>query len=92
MDLFFNSLIQSLAIAADPFLLMVIFAGVLWGCAAGALPGVTSVIAIGVMVPFTFGMPPTYAVAFLVAINVGSALATVSLPSLWACLARPQLC
>ena len=30
MDLFFNSLIQSLAIAADPFLLMVIFAGVLW--------------------------------------------------------------
>ena len=71
MDLFFNSLIQSLAIAADPFLLIVIFAGVLWGCAAGALPGVTSVIAIGVMVPFTFGMPPTYAVAFLVAINVG---------------------
>jgi putative tricarboxylic transport membrane protein len=71
MDLFFNSLIQSLAIAADPVLLVVIFAGVLWGCAAGALPGVTSVIAIGVMVPFTFGMPPTYAVAFLVAINVG---------------------
>lgn len=71
MELFLNSLIQSLVIAADPFLLMVIFAGVLWGCTAGALPGVTSVIAIGVMVPFTFGMPPTYAVAFLVAINVG---------------------
>jgi putative tricarboxylic transport membrane protein len=71
MDLFFNSLIQSLSIAADPFIVIGIFAGVLWGCAAGALPGVTSVIAIGVMVPFTYGMPPTFAVAFLVAINVG---------------------
>lgn len=71
MDLFFNSLIQSIAIAADPLILLVIFAGVVWGCAAGALPGVTSVIAIGVMVPFTFGMPPVFAVAFLVAINVG---------------------
>jgi putative tricarboxylic transport membrane protein len=71
MELFFASLIQSVHMAADLTLLLVIFAGVLWGCAAGALPGVTSVIAIGVMVPFTFGMPPIYAVAFLVAINVG---------------------
>lgn len=71
MELFLNSLIQAVAMAADPGILIVIFAGVLWGCAAGALPGVTSVIAIGVMVPFTFGMPPIYAVAFLVAINVG---------------------
>jgi len=71
MDLFFTSLTQSVILAADPLLLLIILAGVLWGCAAGALPGVTSVIAIGVMVPFTFGMPAIYAVAFLVAINVG---------------------
>ena len=46
-------------------------AGVLWGCAVGSLPGLTSVMAIGVVVPFTFSMPPIYAVAFLVSINVG---------------------
>jgi len=71
MELFFASLIQSVVLAADPLLLAIIFLGVLWGCAMGALPGITSVIAIGVMVPFTFGMPPVYAVSFLVAINVG---------------------
>ena len=57
--------------AADPLLLGLVLAGVLWGCAVGSLPGLTSVIAIGVVVPFTFSMPPIFAVAFLVSINVG---------------------
>jgi hypothetical protein len=39
----------------DPVMLAIIVAGVRWGSTAGALPG-TSVIAIGVMVPFTFGL------------------------------------
>ncbi len=72
MELMVTALAEGLRFAQDPFMLLVIVAGVLWGSAAGALPGVTSVIAIGVMVPFTFGLDPTHAVAFLVAINVGA--------------------
>lgn len=71
MDLFFNSLYQAVLMATDPFFLMLVLAGVLWGCAVGSLPGLTSVIAIGVVVPFTFGMAPIYAIGFLVSINVG---------------------
>jgi putative tricarboxylic transport membrane protein len=73
IDLFFNSLIQAGYLALDPWVVLFIFLGVLWGCGAGALPGVNSVMAIGVMVPFTFTMDPIVAVAFLMSINVGSA-------------------
>jgi putative tricarboxylic transport membrane protein len=37
------------------------------------LPGLNSVVAIGVMVPFTFTMGPVHAVAFLISISVGNA-------------------
>lgn len=72
MELMLTSLFEAAAFAVDPFMVFVIIAGVVWGSVAGALPGVTSVIAIGVMVPFTFGLLPIYAVAFLTAINVGA--------------------
>jgi putative tricarboxylic transport membrane protein len=73
IDLFLNSLTQAAQLAADPMVVLFIFGGVLWGCVAGALPGVNSVMAIGVVVPFTFTMDPIPAVAFLIAINVGTA-------------------
>jgi putative tricarboxylic transport membrane protein len=71
MEIMLTSLVEALAYGLDPYMLMIILAGVIWGSGAGALPGITSVIAIGVMVPFTFGLPPIYAVAFLISINVG---------------------
>lgn len=81
IDLFLNSLIQAAQLAADPLVVLFIFGGVLWGCVAGALPGVNSVMAIGVMVPFTFTMEPVSAVAFLIAINVGTAFGN-SIPAI----------
>jgi putative tricarboxylic transport membrane protein len=81
IDLFLNSLIQAAQLAADPMVVLFIFGGVLWGCVAGALPGVNSVMAIGVMVPFTFTMEPVSAVAFLIAINVGTAFGN-SIPAI----------
>lgn len=81
MELFVNSLTNTLSMAADPLLLLFIFLGVAWGCVAGALPGMNSVIAIGVAVPFTFGMEPVDAVAFLIAINVGVAFGN-SIPAI----------
>ncbi len=81
MELFFNSLIHAAQLAVNPTLMLFVFAGVMWGCVAGALPGINSVVAIGVMVPFTFTMDPVTAVAFLVAINVGSAFGN-SIPAI----------
>ena len=72
MDLLFEALWQGTLMSFDLFMVLAIVGGVIWGSTAGALPGITSVIAIGVMVPFTFGLDPIYAVAFLVAINVGA--------------------
>jgi len=73
MELFVNALVNAAYLAADPWLIGLVFFGVLWGCGAGALPGLNSVVAIGVMVPFTFTMGPVHAVAFLISISVGNA-------------------
>ena len=81
MDIMVTSLAEAVRFGLDPYMLLIILAGVLWGSTAGALPGITSVIAIGVMVPFTFGLPPIYAVAFLVAINVGASFGN-SIPAI----------
>ena len=81
MDIMVTSLAEAVRFGLDPYMLLIILAGVLWGSTAGALPGITSVIAIGVMVPFTFGLLPIYAVAFLVAINVGASFGN-SIPAI----------
>lgn len=81
MDIMLTSLVEALRLGLDPYMVAIILAGVVWGSAAGALPGITSVIAIGVMVPFTFGLTPIYAVAFLVAINVGASFGN-SIPAI----------
>lgn len=73
MSLFFESLANSVALMGSPTVLLVVLAGVLWGSAAAALPGMSSVVAIGIMLPFTFGLDPVHAVACLVAVNVGVA-------------------
>lgn len=71
MDLFVDTITGGIGLFGSLAVLVVLLLGTLWGTAAGALPGMTSTLAIGVMVPFTFVMEPIEAVAFLVAINVG---------------------
>ena len=69
MDLFVTSLTEAVKMFGDPVLLLLMVGAFLWGAIAGALPGIGPNLAIGVALPFTFGMDPVYAVAFLVAIN-----------------------
>jgi len=70
MDLFFTAIIESSKLCLDPILLLIILVGVIWGNIAGALPGIGPSLAVGVVLPFTFGMTSVNAIAFLVAINV----------------------
>jgi putative tricarboxylic transport membrane protein len=46
--------------------------GVLWGMFGGALPGISTSIAMALLLPFTFGMPPAAAMVLLGSTYVGS--------------------
>ena len=70
MDQLFTSVIESTKMCADPILLLIILLGVIWGNIVGALPGIGPTMGLALALPFTFGMPATYAIAVLVAINV----------------------
>jgi len=60
-------------VVSSPSVLLTIVAGVLWGMVAGALPGINSVIAMAIALPFTFELDTSSAVMCLIAVNVGVA-------------------
>lgn len=67
-----DHLLQSLLIALAPLTLLMNFFGVLVGMIVGALPGLGSVVAITVCLPFTFGMDSSAAIALLLGVYCGS--------------------
>src|SRR5512134_1987620 len=71
MDLFAN-LALGFTIALTPFNLVMATAGVIVGTLIGALPGVGPVSGIALLLPLTFGMPPTSGIIMLAAIYAGS--------------------
>jgi putative tricarboxylic transport membrane protein len=46
--------------------------GVLWGMLGGSLPGISTAIAMSLVLPFTFGMDPAAALVMLGAVYIGS--------------------
>ncbi len=58
--------------ALTPFNLLLALGGVVAGTVIGALPGLTATMAIAVLVPFTFSMPPASALIALGAIYTGA--------------------
>jgi len=75
MELALNSLFEALKILTHPPVILFLIIGMLWGSACGVLPGTGAGIAIGVMVPLTFGLDAITAVAFLVCISVAVSFA-----------------
>jgi putative tricarboxylic transport membrane protein len=71
MDLFAN-LALGFSIAFTPFNLTMAVAGVFLGTLIGALPGVGPVSGIALLLPLTFGMPPTSGIIMLAALYAGS--------------------
>jgi putative tricarboxylic transport membrane protein len=72
MELFLDTFGNAGGMLFEPEVILAIALGSLLGSAAGALPGITTTLAVGVSLPFTFAMSPEAAVAFLVAITVGT--------------------
>ncbi len=60
----FGHLIQSGSILA-------LFIGVFLGIIIGALPGLTATMGIALLIPFTYGMDPAYALSLMVGIFAG---------------------
>jgi putative tricarboxylic transport membrane protein len=71
MDLFAN-LALGFSIALTPFNLAMAVAGVFLGTLIGALPGVGPVSGVALLLPLTFGMPPTSGIIMLAALYAGS--------------------
>jgi putative tricarboxylic transport membrane protein len=64
MDIF-DQLLGSFGLIFNWVPLAIIFTGVLFGIAAGAMPGLSSSIAVALFVPFTYGMKPSLALILL---------------------------
>lgn len=73
MELFTLDLyLAGLEFFTDPAMFLSAFAGVLIGIVFGALPGLSSTMTLAVFIPFTFGMHPVFAFAFLLGLYTGS--------------------
>jgi putative tricarboxylic transport membrane protein len=68
---FLVPLAGGVGLLTDPVLWGLVLIGTLFGVAAGAMPGVGTTLAYGLVLPFTFVMAPIHGVAFLLAISVG---------------------
>jgi putative tricarboxylic transport membrane protein len=60
--------LHGLALLADPFSILLIFFGVVVGVVVGALPGLSSPMAVALLLPFTIGLAPLPAIAMLAAL------------------------
>ena len=67
MDLF-----NGFLVALEPFNLFMVFAGTGIGIVFGALPGLTSTMAVGLLIPITFGFSPATGLIFLAGSYCGS--------------------
>ena len=65
-------LIQSIIYTFSPLSLLLIVAGTAYGVTVGALPGISSSMAVVLLLPFTYGMQPVHAIVILVAVYIGS--------------------
>jgi putative tricarboxylic transport membrane protein len=57
--------LTALALMLEPTRLAVLFAGVLIGLGIGVIPGLGGIVGMALLLPFTFGMDPYMAFAFL---------------------------
>ena len=58
--------------AISPYTLLAVVIGMFWGIIVGALPGLGSIIAITICLPFTFGMDNVTAISLLLSVYCGS--------------------
>ncbi len=68
MQLFWNVAAEMM----DPYVFFLILGGVTAGLMVGAMPGLTAAMALAVLLPFTFKLPPLYGLVALGAVYMGA--------------------
>lgn len=71
MDAFFGPLAGAFELLLDPRLWLLIAIGTMFGVVVGALPGLATTLAYGLVLPFTFAMDAVSAVTLLLSVTVG---------------------
>ena len=74
-------IVRGAASAVLPMNLLVMFLGLIVGIVGGMLPGITTVTAVALFVPFTFSMPPDMALIGSAACSAGPCTAGPTPPS-----------
>ncbi len=67
-----EALLQALAVLTAPLHLVLLLAAVMGGIIVGAAPGLTSTMAVGLLIPLTFAMPKEAAFILLLGIYCGA--------------------
>jgi putative tricarboxylic transport membrane protein len=60
-----------MSVALNPFILFLIFSGVVVGIVFGAVPGLTATMAVVMFLPMTYTMTPIQGISTLVALYIG---------------------
>lgn len=66
------TLIQSLSLLGDPWVITFLFIGVLAGVVVGAMPGLSATLAVALLIPFTFDLSLMPALAMLIGVYCGA--------------------
>lgn len=64
--------LQALMNILQPSTLLIMIAGAIGGIMIGAMPGLTSVMGVTLLLPFTYGMDPSVGIAMLLSISFGA--------------------
>jgi len=64
--------VQGFANVLSPFCLLLMIIGTIVGIIFGAVPGLSSVMAIALFLPLTYGMEPAQGISILIALYIGS--------------------
>lgn len=64
-------IIQSIGLLFQPLTFLLLFAGTVIGIIFGAIPGLTAVTGVSLLLPLTFGMSPEIGMALLIGVWVG---------------------
>jgi putative tricarboxylic transport membrane protein len=63
---------ESLALLADPMVVLLLVVGILAGTVVGALPGLSATLAVALLIPFTFDLSIMPALAMLIGVYCGA--------------------
>lgn len=77
----FESLLNGFQVALQPGMILIIICAVLGGLIIGALPGLTATMAVAVLLPLTFDLPPKEGLVILITIFI-SAVQGGSIPAI----------